>query len=365
MDHRAASSDVVTQATFTNNGERSYPWTRDDASIGVIGTVASDGHDPNPPLYYGQASDPVYQFTSCPSTTAPGPHNAIGKTFHAPSAAAFNYGYDERISVWDQTNNMLFDAYSSQDLSSGGTWQKLPVCPGGGHAGTEADPCPVSFPYCGQSNWSTDPGFDIHGGGDTLGNGSWALHNRGAEMMSGSIPHALYLGTGCTNGKVFPATYLTLACDAGDTDKPPEGALFFLDYTAAQLADIKSQVPLWQYVLLEAMTVYGGYVGITNALHGGLLVANFEGPAAYDTAGLPYALGDWFLGFPHDDSDLAKPLLCFVRTAGYQCNFSIYVGVPLETGPSCPDTPCDVSRHLHMADPCVAKGLAGQPGGCI
>ena len=111
--------------------------------------------------------------------------------------------------------------------------------------------------------------------------------------------------------------------------------------------------------------MYGGYVGITNALHGELPIANFEGPAAYDTAGLPYALGEFLLDFPHDDPDPAKPLLCFARTDGHQCNFSAYVGVPLETGPSCPATPCDGSKHLHMADPCVAMGLAGQPGGCI
>jgi hypothetical protein len=71
-----------------------------------------------------------------------------------------------------------------------------PTCPGDGHAGTEADPCPVSYPYCGQSNWFTDPDFKIVAGGDTLGNGGWALHIRVAEMMSGSIPHALYLLTG-------------------------------------------------------------------------------------------------------------------------------------------------------------------------
>ena len=46
------------------------------------------------------------------------------------------------------------------------------------------------------------------------------------------------------------------------------------------------------------MTVYGGYVGITNALHGELPIAN-QGPAAYDTAGL-HALGEFLLDFPHD-----------------------------------------------------------------
>jgi hypothetical protein len=185
-------------------------------------------------------------------------------------------------------------------------------------------------------------------------------------MLSGSIRHALYLHTGCTNGNVFPATYLTLKCGASDTHKPPEGALFFLDYTAAQLADIKAQVPIWQYQLLEAMTLYGGYIGDTTGRGGGLKIASFEGPAAYEAAGIPYGLRDWILNFPHDDAAPTKPLNCVKRTdTDYQCNFSIYAGVPLQTGPNCPSTPCDISKHLHMADPCVAKGLAGQSGGCL
>ncbi len=57
-----------------------------------------------------------------------------------------------------------------------------------GHPG-----CPVTFAYCAQSNWSTDLGFGISASGDSLGNGGWATHDRGAEMISGSIHYAQYL----------------------------------------------------------------------------------------------------------------------------------------------------------------------------
>jgi hypothetical protein len=70
------------------------------------------------------------------------------------------------------------------------------------------------------------------------------------------------------------------------------------------------------------------------------------------------------LSFPHDDAGAEEPLLCFMRTTGQECEMGIYVNVPLETGPACPSTPCDVSQHMHMADPCVAQGLAGMSGGC-
>jgi hypothetical protein len=191
-------------------------------------------------------------------------------------------------------------------------------------------------------------------------------------MMSGRIPHALYLETRCTNGHVFPSVFDTLKCGADNAHQPPQGALFFLDYTVAQLAHIKSQVPQWQYELLEAMTVYGGYIGDTtgdfsngNGGAGIVIRRHFEGPAAYDLAGQAYALGDWFLKFPHSDPSESKPLYCYQRPAGMTCLLGNYVGVPDETGPACPSTPCDVSKHMHMANPCVALGLAGKPGGCI
>jgi hypothetical protein len=368
LSHKAANSDEVVAATFTDNGKLTYPWTLEQGLV-IVSTATSDGMDPpdpNAPLYYGQASDPVYKLEACPKARpASDPHCAVGKTFHAPSAAPFNYwGNDSALVVWDQTNNTIFNLYESRSY-----WVKLPQCPGDGGAGTDADPCRVSVDYCDQSNWSTDPGFYIYNGGDSLGNGGWATHDRGAEMIKGSIHHAQYLQTVCTNGFVFPSGGPTLACsDALDkTNKPPQGALLFFDYTTDQLAVIKNQVPGWQYVLLEAMTVYGGYIGETTGHHPfGVGIRNFEGPAAYQRAGLPYALGQWLLAFPHTPpATQTQPLACYDRDAGHECEFSIYMGIPLLTGPRCPDEPCDVSMHLHMADPCVAKGLAGRPDGCI
>ena len=206
------------------------------------------------------------------------------------------------------------------------------------------------------------PGLDIESG-DSLGSGGWATHVTGAELAAGAIHHAVYLETDCTTGHVFPASSGTYACPTGTTNKAPEGALFFLDYTPAQLADIQARVPLWQYELLEALTVYGGYVGDTHGGAEGLPITRFEGPAAYNLAGVPYPLGQWLLSFPHDDAGVDEPLLCFMRTTGQECEMGIYVNVPLETGPACPSTPCDVSAHMHMADPCVAEGLAGTSGG--
>jgi hypothetical protein len=357
MQHLLAGSDAIAQNTFSDAGQFSYPWPRAQG-LGTVSSMTSDGFDSDSPLYYGESTDPLYVVASCAYNSA-APHDATGKTFHIPSAATFSFegGGDSFFAVWDQTSDLLLAAYGSPS-----TWLKLPACPGGGHAGTMSDPCPLTFEYCGVSTWSNDTGLDIESG-DSLGNGGWALHNRAAEMMSGVIAHAQYLETDCTVGNVFPAISNTFQC-ANPTNKPPEGALFFLDYTPAQLADIKTAVPLWQYELLESLTIFGGYMGDTHGSAEGIALTRYEGPAAYNLAGIPYPLTTWFQMFPYDDAAADAPLLCFPRTAGVECEMNPFVSVPLETGPNCTSTSCDVSKHLHVADPCIAKTLAGVAGGC-
>ena len=287
----------TSQNTFSDNGQFSYPWTNANQSIDIISTVVSDGFDPNSPLYYGQSTDlytKLYKITSCPR---PGiaSHNPVGLTFHAPSAAPWsNEGAsDAFLAIWDQTDNKVFTFYT---YAAGVT---LPAC-----TGTASSPCSYSAPeYCGVSDWSTEAqGYNIDGSGDSLGNGGWATHNRGTEMINNGINHAQYLETDCTVENVFPATGKTFQC-ASTTNKPPEGALFFYDYTPTQLADIKSKVPLWQFELIQAMTVYGGYMGDTHGGPEGLPITRFEGPAAYNKAGIAYPV---VIGYR--DSRVLRPM---------------------------------------------------------
>ena len=116
------------------------------------------------------------------------------------------------------------------------------------------------------------------------------------------------------------------------------------------------------------MTVYGGYFGdtATPPAPGPSGPWAFEGAGAYLLAGLRYPLYDWFKAFPHDpsNSDPSQPLACYTYHNRSYCDIAMWVGVPKVTGPRCPTVPCDVSMHLHIADPCIAKGLAGVPGGC-
>jgi hypothetical protein len=362
MSHLLPGSDSFVHAVFTQDDAFSYPWTREGG--GGWGTVMPDGTDSSGPLFYGQATDPVYVIQNC-SVWGTGIHDPRGRTLHAPSGAQYSgLTGDRHIAVWDQTTNLLFSSYGAGTVPD-----PFPTCPGLGHAGTQSDPCPAgNFEYCAISDWSTDPGFGI-GGDDSLGSGGFATHIRDAEIMSGHIPHAIYLWVDCAYGaSVFPQSGGAEPCPSGVTNRPPLGAHFFLDYSPSQLADIQSRVPQWQFAILEALTIYGGYFGDTNAYPmPGPGLWGFEGAKAYLLAGIPYPLYDWLKSFPNDSTngDPSQPLACYSYGSFTGCDLNPYVNVPFETGPNCPSSACDISQHMHIADPCIALGLAGQPGGCV
>ena len=370
-------SDAIVQALFTHDGigqhADSLPWKR-KSSFRVVRRSAG-GWDGGPPLYYGTAEDPVYVVASATSP-AKGSHNPIGKKFHAPNGAAYNFSHsDNYINIWDQTTNQFFSAYMT--FRRTGTWNKLPPCPGSGHVGTSADPCPADFRHAGVSTWlAADPDHVGGAASDSLPNNGWATHIRAKELMEGPIRHALFLFSECMNGQVFPGdrahTSGVTPCSAGMT-RAPFGALFYLDYTPTQLADLRTKVELWQYRILEALTVYGGYFG--EASQGSVggpsipMVQRIEGPAAYDLKGIHYPLYDWLKTFHHatNNSQVSQSaaMACYSYEDFEGCEMNPYVGVPLYTGPSCPTHACDVSKHMHIAKECVALGLAGQPGGCL
>jgi hypothetical protein len=129
VNHLLPNSAAIVRRVFTENGRHSYPWTRNQAGFGVTANT-SGGWDSNAPLYYGQASDPVYRVASCRSPAA-GIHNPVGMLFRAPGGAWFNFSsMDTHFAVWDQTTNLLLSSYTGSS-----TFLKLPSCPGNGHAG--------------------------------------------------------------------------------------------------------------------------------------------------------------------------------------------------------------------------------------
>jgi hypothetical protein len=320
------------------------------------------------PNYYGQASDPVYVITggAVPSDPA---YNPLNKGFHAPNRARTNGADGEDFfMVWDQVRDEYFTFYR---FGGGGAYI-FPQCPGAisgqYHAGTMSDPCPIGI---NPSDSMVNPRNDPKGYGVNWGN-PWASNDmvaplgeiRFQELMQGHIPHAIYLNVLCEqNGRikpdgtwaaarVFPSSIGAarpcgnLTGASTNVEKaPPSGALFFLDYSDAQLEQLKSYMPAWQYPIVEALTHYGGYVGDTGTpLH----PSRLESDDAYALAGVTNPFWAWIHGQPGLNS-VCGPGQCNLDWS----NFSL-------AGGHCPsDGLCDIRKHIHIADPCIPAGMAG------
>ena len=348
MSHRMADDvDVAVHALNANAGSSTSVmiWAHSGSANDINGI----------PSYYGQATDPAYVITGGGSST--GQYDATNKPFHAPNQAFTNGASSESFfSVWDQVQNKYVYLYYG-----GGRHTVLPAC----NSTDLNKPCPLSSnPSASVFNDRNEPnGWGTGGGPDSMNIVAPVGRIRVNEMIQGHIYHPIYMNVLCeqNNGTrkmasfVFPATAGAGSCQyictdlknpCTNTDKAPP-ALSFLDYTDAQLALLKNYMPPWQYPLVEALTHYGGYAGDTgNPLH----PSRMESEDAYKLAGIEDPIFRWLQG-----QDGVNPGCG--RTTD-QCNlpwsnFAV-------TGRSCPgDGLCDITKHIHIADACIAKGLAG------
>ena len=322
--------------------------------------------------------------------------NCYGQIFHAPSGAWFSdYGipsnvnpYDNEIIIWDQNTDKAFGFYTN-----GQRYPALPACPNGVNKGTDADPCPYSGPgnnYCSYSNVTTGrlgkSGAEgqVYGSGDIESNnfGPLASSESYAERLAGHINHALYINTECTGTAggaypahwVFPSTGGTAGtCTSrgkpgSDPTRPPNGALFFLDYTDAELdclnpakatcSGVAKMKPI-PFMYVEALTYYGAYVGDTGS-SGTMSISRGEAGDAYafyDSHGFPGALTD------ASKSNYKK----FMDQVANTCtsDWCEYRGQPNNDylNKISNNTPVvngrDIFSRSHFASPCVAIGLAG------
>jgi len=344
-------------------------------------------------LYYGQASDPVYTLQGCTG----GGSAFNGHTMHAPSGAQSSMGFnctggnpascfDKELEIWDQTTNKIFGFY---DLYPG-----LPACHGA---------CTLNVPngYCAEADRTADKGYgnQINTGTISPFGGTTRIEELcGSLPCSGSnfghINHHLRLLHLCsdTGGGVYPSKQVFPDVEAGNTAytcsdlksqldstfqysyMPPNGALVFLDYTQAELdcfdptksacGGIK-KLPAWQFPLIEAMTLYGGTLEDTGP-YGGVYTSAIESEQAYqwyDSHGYPGAQGiadsftNWLTanctGSNCQHFRSSSPL------SNDRWNLEPFAGL------SSTSDGRDVIHHMHIADPCVAEGLAGVPGGCV
>ncbi len=355
MSHLLSNSASIVATALSDGGNTpAYDYGQTYASTPGVNDMGGV------PVYYATSNDPVYTIKSC-TYHGSGTRNPIGLSFHMPSGAQFSgnpngggcsYGscMDQFLVVWDQTQDVLFSSYSY-----GSSNPALPAC--SGH-------CYISLYYCGMADRATDSGYGNAGAGyATNGLSPEAGTIRAQELIQGQINHAILLNTGCTNGKVvFPnqSSANTAAVCSNTTNRPPNGALVFLDYTPTQLATLKTQLPAWQYPIIAAMSTYGGYISDTGGSVGTRSIepSRIESGQAYKYYGTTSPLYTFLSGVCGNGCRMGLKSPTPPKSAQVY-TLNVFANIPNLPGPSCSGSACGITQHMHIADSCVARGLAG------
>jgi hypothetical protein len=228
-----------------------------DILLGVADTDEDFGH----PLYFSGPSDPDYR-VRCLRWR---PCEIEGQIVRIPEAARPAAGGDGHMAVIDIESGWEYDFWQVRHKPEGG--------------GT------LVVSHGGRTR--------IGGGG--LGSNATAAHFglaagivRPHELLSGRIPHALFVAVRCSDGtSVHPAQPGTEAANCsrfGEPDRhaPPLGARLWLDMSRREIGDLP--VPRWKRGILHALHRYGGLVGDT--LNGnssfGLLLESGSSETSFD-----------------------------------------------------------------------------------
>lgn len=379
MSHLATNSDVMAVAAFNAGGTANgFTYPTNWASVGT--------DDNGNPLYYSSVSDPWYKFgAGCTQTT--GIQN--GPAFHARNNASFNdtHRSDSSTSFFSDANIRFFD--TSTNALAGNYRANNSVIPttiGSCSATSAGNACQlIGGGACGEAinaftdaDWGSANGWVQRAGNEgSSGLAPMAGIIRGVELINGQINHALILGLSCTDAylgsfHVFPSPIDTAHCPVvspGQTNAPANGALFFLDYTDAQINGMG--LPTWQKTIITALSHYGGYIDVTT---GGAAV----GMIVFHESPLPYQIqtggtitqrttgggvtGMYVTGGTPDpiNAFLNSAVGCGGTSGTSDCKYSLQVwnNVPNVGG-------TDITHHMHIADPCIAEGYANQPGACF
>jgi hypothetical protein len=315
-----------------------------------------DGHT----LYYASASDPVYEFIGAAGVHVPSSsgNNPVGIYFHISNQAQFSSeSSDQFLNVWDQSSDI--------DSTTGGRILSVYVSNGGTPASLALPgPCTCTTTSCASTTAAcrvnigeyaeydypfNDPnGYDASVGAYASAHfAPLAAITRQLEWSNGAINHALLLNANCMNQftpTVFPSFGSTSPCTDGSALHVSNGSLLWIDsgYNCSSL-------PRWQAPFCTAMQTYGGYVIDSGGVGatGGFYDSRVENGVAWTAAGLaqPAPIFTYLNG-----AGTTNGLSCSGNPVN-KCSFPVF-NMPGLLG------------HLHVIDPCVPEGMAGQPGGC-
>ena len=312
-------------------------------------------------IYYCDSSCPIYKVVSAASTNPAS--NPVGKYFHMPNQAQYGsaVGGDNYLFVWDQST----DGSAGSTVDGGRRFSNYQYSGAAGLVTLPNNPCTTTACADVTANaqlYLNYAEFGYPGTDSTAyleGSGAWASLGlvgqvgiiRGLEWQNGTINHAIILNTNCVAGKpAFPAT--------GNTQLCTDGLPYHIN--VGNLVKIKSSfncnaAAAYQQAVCHALQTYGGYVSDTGGgpcstgSCQGVILSRIEGGAAYNMAGIPYP----FMQYLGEQS--GPGLVCggSINSTPTRCNVQPLNMSGLVTG-----------NNLLIIDQCVAKRMAGQPGGC-
>jgi hypothetical protein len=377
-----SAGDAIAKCALTDCGDLSE--LSNPLSMGLLVWSSPGRDDFGEPLYYSAPTDPWY------SLAAATPNGQQTFTFRAPSGALVSEGAEAEIAIWDQSTGQLFGAYACCGPQTG---KGIPIASGCGD--TQATACPltgftyksVAGSFTTTQDWGNSPEPQT-----SNGTSPFAGTLREQELQQGVINHAIMLTVDCVNAAephVFPAPTNPGVCgtpgfSAQDPTRPSAGTLIFCDYTPSQIASF--QLPPWQSSILTAMCTYGAYISETQGANTGLNLVgdeNRESSEAWKYYGLSIETDPfwpWITSQKGLDGTLdLNHVGCEGGSPGsdasqYRCVGAFLANIPRTTGPGGMDVEgnacasaqgCYPSGHVHVADVCVPKGLANEPGGCL
>jgi hypothetical protein len=218
--------------------------------FGPIGKIAGGSADTQDdwshPVYFSQASDPLFT-VHCSYSSSWSNCEVEGAKVRIPDAARPAAGGDGHLAVIDQASGWEYDFWQVQQKPKGG--------------GT------LTVSYGGKTPYGTT---NADGLGSNATAANFALSAgiiRPSELEAGKIDHALFMVVKCTNGTAVwpaPATGTGRSCSSmglSNANAPAMGQRFFLGMSATQIDALAK--PTWQKTILHAMAKYGMYVGDT------------------------------------------------------------------------------------------------------
>jgi len=288
------------------------------------------------PVYFAHPSDPLIKLVSCSgSCKDQSGASIVGTSFHVPLNAVPGTNGDSHTDVIETDTG---DEY--------GFWQASVNFTNDTMTATNGD----------KLSTVTDSGVQLQVGADAAHIALSGGLVRPAELLAGTIKHALVLDVPCVaNGStsgipssVYPALYLsghTIASDgcldSSKGDGPPYGSLFKLNMSDAEIA--ASGAPSWEKTIMTALAHYGAYVSDTDTSSDGIYIFRQSAPSwtNLNVQDL-FQSADSQLG-GSDGTYYNSPSGCVNNSLSAGCNYGLQSSIPIP-----------ISK-FEVVDPCVVQ----------